>query len=97
MQEGRLMMARASPTRFFIPPLRLTGIFFSCPSSSITSSISPIFCSITRWSRSPGFAQRKRDVLLDRHGIEERAALKKNPDLAPEWRASLRSLSPMIF
>ncbi len=77
------MIARARPTRFFIPPLRFTGIFFCCPSSSITSSISAIFCSITRSIALARFAQRKRDVFLDRHRIEERAALKENADLAP--------------
>src|SRR5947208_2779584 len=28
-QEGRRIMERARPTRFFIPPLRLSGILFS--------------------------------------------------------------------
>ena len=78
------MIARARPTRFFMPPLRLTGIFFSCPSSSITSSISAIFCAITPLIALARFAQRKRDIFLDRHRVEERAALKQDADLAPD-------------
>src|SRR5881398_273619 len=52
-QEGRRIIERARPTRFFIPPLKLSGILSSCPSISITSSISATFARKTFGSRSP--------------------------------------------
>ena len=48
------MIDRAKPTRFFIPPLRFTGIFSCCPSISITSSISSTFRRITLPLSLPG-------------------------------------------
>src|SRR6059058_1248825 len=75
--EGRRMMERARPTRFFIPPLKLSGILSFCPSISMTSSISSTFACSTFGSRSPA-SRSGSDVFLHCHGIKKRAALEKN-------------------
>ena len=72
------MMERARPTRFFIPPLKLSGILSSCPSISMTSSISSTFVCRTFGSLFARLAQRKGDVFLHGHRIKKRAALEKN-------------------
>jgi len=84
------MMARAKPTRFFIPPLKLSGILSSCPSISITSSISLTFERKTFGSRSPASRNGKAMLPSNRHGIKKRATLKENADLfanRPSWRS----------
>jgi hypothetical protein len=66
------MMERASPTRFFIPPLKLSGILSSCPSISITSSISATFSCKTFGSRSP--ASRNGNAMLSSTVMESNSA-----------------------
>ena len=94
--EGRRMMARARPTRFFIPPLKLSGILASSPSISITSSISVTFERKTFGSRSP--ASRRGKAMLSSTVIESKSAppWKRIPTfwrIAPSWR----SFSPIMF
>ena len=50
----------------------------------MTSRISSIFRLDHALIPLARFAQGKGDVFLHRHGIEERAGLKKNPDFAPD-------------
>ena len=66
------MMERARPTRFFIPPLKLSGIFSSSPSISMTSSISLTFELKTFGSRSP--ASRKGKAMFSSTVIESKSA-----------------------
>ena len=59
----------------------------------MTSSISFTFWRMISRIAFAGFAQRKRDILLDRHGIEERAALEQGCRLCAGWqRAGARSV-----
>ena len=66
------MMERANPTRFFMPPLRFTGIFACSPSNSITSNISFTFARMTSGSRSP--ASRKGKAMFSSTVIESKSA-----------------------
>src|SRR5262245_12687553 len=90
------MIARARPTRFFIPPLKLSGIFSWCPSISITSSMRATFERRTFGSRSP--TSRNGNAMLSSTVIESKSAplWKSIPTfsrITPSWR----SFIPMMF
>ena len=94
--EGRRMMARARPTRFFIPPLKLSGILSSCPSISVTSSISSTLERKTFGSRSP--ASRRGNAMLSSTVIESKSAAPWNriPTFS-RMAPSCRSFKPIMF
>ena len=90
------MMERARPTRFFIPPLKVSGILSSWPSISMTSSISATFVGKTFGRVRPPRAAERRcfpppssNQKVHRFGKECRSSCGS----APSWR----SFIPMMF
>ena len=80
------MTARARATRFFMPPLRLTGIFFCWPPRSTTSSASCTRRAICAGSRSP----------LSRRGNATFSSTLIESNSAPCWNRmpTLRRIGP---
>ena len=77
--DGSSAMARARPARLRIPPDRSAGILSNSRSSPTSASLALTRRRISCSGRSRVTPQRKRDVVANRHRIEERRALKEKP------------------
>ena len=77
---ARVTVARATPTRFFCPPLSPAGMRSSKPASDTHASRSATRSRTSLLGRGVEAAQREGDVVEDRQVIEERVVLEEHPD-----------------
>ena len=90
MTSGSVAMARASPTRFFMPPERSAGCMSSMPGRFTSSSVRATRSAAPSVHLREVLAQRVGDVLAHGQRVEQRRALEHHRHL-PAHVEKLRS------